>query len=67
MFRSSGKRKIREEIDADSMNYSINRLLGYYGASKVKPKRKTARSGRLLERNHVAKTRLAEERRPRQF
>jgi hypothetical protein len=32
MFRYA---RLKGESDADSMNYSINRLSGYYGFSKV--------------------------------
>ena len=51
-------RRLEGEIDADSMNYSINGLSGYYGRSEVKLKRKTAQPSRLLKRNHVAKPAL---------
>jgi len=33
MFRYT---RLKGEIDADSMNYSINRVSSYYGPSKVK-------------------------------
>ena len=42
MFRYA---RLKGEIDADSMNYSINRISSYYGPSKVKQTENGAQPG----------------------